>query len=109
MKNKITKQTRKDIKDFYKKVEQSKVYKFLVKLPLFIRLFLSLILFTYWVVSWIIPILPFATASLVVAGLILHPDTKFFQSKTLYYLNRSWIKKQIILWYISYKIFKRKK
>jgi uncharacterized membrane protein len=109
MKNKVTKESRKDIKDFFKKLSKSKIFQFLINLPFLIRFILSIIFFTYWIIAFILPFLPLWTASIILAILFVYPNIKAIQSKTLYYLNKSWIKRKIIDWYVNYKIKYRKK
>lgn len=109
MKNKVTKESRKGIKDFFQKLAKSKVFQFFITLPLFIRIILSIIFFLYGIIAFILPFLPFGTASLIISVIFIYPNIKLIQSKTLYYLNKSWVKRKIIDWYVQYKINTRKK
>ena len=106
MKNRYKKKSKHYIQHLFKKISQSKGYKYIIKWHYIIRLILGILFIIYWIVAFIIPFIPGAIFSIILGALIISGRVNFIKSKFLYFINYLRIKIFFLKIYEKYKIFK---
>lgn len=106
MKNRYKKQSKNYIRNLFKKISKSKGYKYIIQWHFMIRIFLGVLIITYWIIALVVPFLPAAIISIILWALLISSRIKYVRSKFLYIINYLRIKIFFLRVYEKYKILK---
>lgn len=107
MKNKLTKDFKIYIRKIFLYLQKNKIYLWIKNSNIFYRLFISAFLIIYWIVAFILPLVPFWIIALFLWFILIY-EPKYVKAKFLYVLAKSKIKYYWIKLYFQYRLFRHK-